>query len=90
VEGDCRDKRSAGLAMLGFVFEFPIQGVVATSGIIAIVLGLALQSTLSDVHSQGSQCNPTVRLTVSRERVTKLDRPYLESTWGMAAVAGTR
>jgi small-conductance mechanosensitive channel len=41
----------AGLAMLGFVFEFPVQGVVATSGIIAIVLGLALQSTLSDVFS---------------------------------------
>jgi len=41
----------AGLAILGFVFEFPIQGVVATSGIIAIVLGLALQSTLSDVFS---------------------------------------
>jgi small-conductance mechanosensitive channel len=41
----------SGLAMLGFVFEFPIQGVVATSGIIAIVLGLALQSTLSDVFS---------------------------------------
>jgi small-conductance mechanosensitive channel len=39
------------LAILGFVFEFPIQGVVATSGIIAIVLGLALQSTLSDVFS---------------------------------------
>ena len=41
----------SGLAMLGFVFAFPIQGVVATSGIIAIVLGLALQSTLSDVFS---------------------------------------
>jgi small-conductance mechanosensitive channel len=41
----------AGLAISGCVFEFPIQGVVATSGIIAIVLGLALQSTLSDVFS---------------------------------------
>jgi small-conductance mechanosensitive channel/CRP-like cAMP-binding protein len=41
----------SGLAMLAFVFEFPIQGVVATSGVIAIVLGLALQSTLSDVFS---------------------------------------
>src|ERR1700746_1121968 len=41
----------AGLAMLGFVFEFPIQGGGATSGIIAIGLGLALQSTLSDVFS---------------------------------------
>src|ERR1700751_4340138 len=41
----------AGVAMLGFVFEFPVQGVVATSGIIAIVLGLALQSTLGDGFS---------------------------------------
>jgi small-conductance mechanosensitive channel len=41
----------AGLVMLGFVFEFPLQGVVATSGIIAIVLGLALQSTLADLFS---------------------------------------
>ncbi len=41
----------AGVAMLGIVFQFPIQGVMATSGIIAIVLGLALQSTLSDVFS---------------------------------------
>ena len=41
----------AALAILGFVFEFPIQGLVATSGIIAIVLGLALQSTLADVFS---------------------------------------
>jgi small-conductance mechanosensitive channel/CRP-like cAMP-binding protein len=41
----------AGLAMLGLVFELPLQGVLATSGIIAIVLGLALQSTLADVFS---------------------------------------
>ena len=37
--------------MLGFVFAFSLQGLVATSGVIAIVLGLALQSTLSDVFS---------------------------------------
>jgi small-conductance mechanosensitive channel len=41
----------AALAMMGFVFRWPLQGVLATSGIIAIVLGLALQSTLSDVFS---------------------------------------
>jgi small-conductance mechanosensitive channel/CRP-like cAMP-binding protein len=41
----------SGLVMLGFVFEFPLQGVMATSGVIAIVLGLALQSSLSDVFS---------------------------------------
>jgi small-conductance mechanosensitive channel len=39
----------SGLVMLGFVFELPLQGVLATSGIIAIVLGLPLQSSLSDV-----------------------------------------
>src|ERR1700730_3962993 len=41
----------SALAMLGFVFGLPLQGLVATSGIIAIVLGLALQSTLGDVFS---------------------------------------
>jgi small-conductance mechanosensitive channel len=41
----------SALAMIGFVFGVPLQGLVATSGIIAIVLGLALQSTLGDVFS---------------------------------------
>ena len=36
---------------LGFVFGLSLQGLIATSGIIAIVLGLALQSTLGDVFS---------------------------------------
>jgi small-conductance mechanosensitive channel/CRP-like cAMP-binding protein len=39
------------LAILNFVFEVPIGGMLATSGVIAVVLGLALQSTLSDVFS---------------------------------------
>ena len=39
------------LAMMGAVFRLPLQGLFATSGIIAIVLGLALQSTLSDLFS---------------------------------------
>lgn len=39
------------LAIVNFAFEVPIRGLVATSGVIAIVLGLALQSTLSDVFS---------------------------------------
>ncbi|HZC36891.1 MAG TPA: mechanosensitive ion channel family protein [Chthoniobacterales bacterium] len=41
----------SALAMMGFVFGWALQGVLATSGIIAIVLGLALQSTLSDLFS---------------------------------------
>jgi small-conductance mechanosensitive channel/CRP-like cAMP-binding protein len=39
------------LAVINFVFAVPIGGLIATSGVIAIVLGLALQSTLSDVFS---------------------------------------
>ena len=39
------------LAVVNFVFAVPIAGLLATSGVFAIVLGLALQSTLSDVFS---------------------------------------
>ncbi|HZZ12655.1 MAG TPA: mechanosensitive ion channel family protein [Paraburkholderia sp.] len=42
---------AAIVAALAFVFELPIRGVVATSGAMAIVLGLAIQSTLSDVFA---------------------------------------
>ena len=42
---------ATALAVVNFVFAVPIGGLVATSGVVAIVLGLALQSTLSDVFS---------------------------------------
>jgi small-conductance mechanosensitive channel/CRP-like cAMP-binding protein len=42
---------AATLAITNDVFQIPIRGLLATSGVIAIVLGLALQSTLSDVFS---------------------------------------
>ena len=48
----------AGLIYLGavfgilkFAFHQPIEGLLATSGIVAVVLGLALQSTLADLFS---------------------------------------
>ena len=41
----------AAFAIITYVFNLPIQGLLATSGVIAIILGLALQSTLSDVFS---------------------------------------
>jgi small-conductance mechanosensitive channel len=37
--------------VLNSVLEMPVQGVLATSGLIAIVLGLALQNTLADVFA---------------------------------------
>jgi small-conductance mechanosensitive channel len=40
---------AALFAIVSYVFDLPIQGLLATSGVIAIILGLALQSSLGDV-----------------------------------------
>lgn len=40
-----------GFGAMGIVFDAPVTGLLATSGVVAIVLGLALQSTVSDVFS---------------------------------------
>jgi len=42
---------AAAFGIIAYVFDLPVQGLLATSGAIAIVLGLALQSTLNDVFS---------------------------------------
>jgi small-conductance mechanosensitive channel len=42
---------AAIFAIIAYVFDLPIQGLLATSGAIAIILGLALQSSLGDVFS---------------------------------------
>ncbi|MDQ0837020.1 small-conductance mechanosensitive channel/CRP-like cAMP-binding protein [Sphingomonas faeni] len=42
---------AATLIVLNFVLLLPVNGLLATSGIIAVVVGLALQNTLSDVFS---------------------------------------
>jgi small-conductance mechanosensitive channel len=39
------------LSVVGFVFEIPIGTLVTTSGVVAIILGLALQNILGDVFS---------------------------------------
>jgi len=41
----------AAVAAVAYVLHLPIGGLLATSGALAIVLGLAVQSTLSDVFS---------------------------------------
>lgn len=41
----------AVLSVVAYVFDLPIGTLIATSGVFAIILGLALQSTLSDVFS---------------------------------------
>jgi len=54
------------LSVLAFVFGIPIGTLVATSGVVAIILGLALQNTLGDVFSG-------IALT--------LGRPYVIGDW---------
>lgn len=39
------------LSVVAYVFNAPVGTLIATSGAVAIILGLALQSTLSDVFS---------------------------------------
>jgi small-conductance mechanosensitive channel len=57
---------AALFAIVRYVFDLPIQGMLATSGVIAIILGLALQSTLADVFSG---------------IVLSFDRPYRPGDW---------
>ncbi|MEQ1953968.1 cyclic nucleotide-binding domain-containing protein [Mesorhizobium yinganensis] len=54
------------LSVLAFVFAVPVGTLMATSGVFAIILGLALQNTLSDVFS-GIALN--------------LGRPYVLGDW---------
>jgi small-conductance mechanosensitive channel/CRP-like cAMP-binding protein len=42
---------AAVVAAAAYVMQLPVKGLLATSGVMAIVIGLALQSTLSDVFS---------------------------------------
>ncbi len=52
--------------IIGVVFEKPITGIWATSGVVGIVLGLALQSTIRDVF---------IGLAVN------IDKPYTIGNW---------
>lgn len=40
---------SGALAIINYVFDIPVTGILAASGVLAIGLGLALQSTLGDL-----------------------------------------
>jgi small-conductance mechanosensitive channel/CRP-like cAMP-binding protein len=42
---------AATLAIVAYVFDLPVKGLLATSGALAIIIGLALQSSLGDVFS---------------------------------------
>jgi small-conductance mechanosensitive channel/CRP-like cAMP-binding protein len=70
------------IAALAYVLDLPVKGVLATSGAVAIIVGLALQSTLSDVFS-GIVLNTTkpyllddwISIDGTEGRVTDIDWP---------------
>jgi len=56
----------AFIGLIAFVLNFPVQGILVTSGAVAVVLGLALQSSLSDVFYG---------------IVLNMGKPYREGDW---------
>jgi small-conductance mechanosensitive channel/CRP-like cAMP-binding protein len=56
----------AVIAILTYVFDLPVKGLLATSGAFAIIVGLALQSSLGDAFSG---------------IVLDLERPYRVGDW---------
>ncbi|MGB5828450.1 MAG: mechanosensitive ion channel domain-containing protein [Pseudomonas mandelii] len=70
----------AVIAALAYVLELPVKGVLATSGALAIIVGLALQSTLSDVFSgivlnttKPYQLDDWISIDGTEGRVTDID-----------------
>ena len=57
---------AAAFAIIAYVFDLPVRGLLATSGALAIIIGLALQSSLGDVFSG---------------IVLNLERPYRVGDW---------
>jgi small-conductance mechanosensitive channel/CRP-like cAMP-binding protein len=57
---------AAAFAVVAEVFDLPVKGLLATSGAVAIILGLALQSSLGDVFSG---------------IVLNIERPYRVGDW---------
>ena len=53
----------ATVAAAAYILDLPVKGLLATSGAVAIILGLAVQSTLGDVFS-GIVLNATKPFTV--------------------------
>ncbi|MCJ8206313.1 mechanosensitive ion channel family protein [Pseudomonas sp. RGM2987] len=85
----------AVIAALAYVLDLPVKGVLATSGAMAIIVGLALQSTLSDVFSgivlnttKPYQLDDWISIDGTEGRVTDIDwrATRLQTAQGSMAV----
>lgn len=86
---------AAIIAAAGYVLDLPVKGLLATSGVVAIVLGLALQSTLSDVFSgiilnttKPYQLDDWISIDGTEGKVVEIDwrSTYLQTAQGSLAV----
>lgn len=85
----------AVIAALAYVLNLPVKGVLATSGALAIIVGLALQSTLSDVFSgivlnttKPYQVDDWIAIDATEGRVTDIDwrATFLQTSQGSMIV----
>ncbi|WP_347901148.1 mechanosensitive ion channel family protein [Pseudomonas purpurea] len=83
------------IAAMAYVLDLPVKGVLATSGAMAIIVGLALQSTLSDVFSgivlnttKPYQLDDWISIDGTEGRVTDIDwrATRLQTAQGSMAV----
>lgn len=71
----------AAVAAASYVLDLPVKGLLATSGAVAIILGLAVQSTLGDVFS-GIVLNATKPFRVDDWiRVDDIEGKVIEIDW---------
>ncbi|MFY1663781.1 mechanosensitive ion channel domain-containing protein [Pseudomonas sp. Pseu.R1] len=71
----------AAVAAAGYVLDLPVKGLLATSGAVAIIFGLAVQSTLGDVFS-GIVLNATKPFRVDDWiRVDDIEGKVIEIDW---------
>ncbi|MDY7533239.1 mechanosensitive ion channel family protein [Pseudomonas sp. Bout1] len=83
------------IAAMAYVLDLPVKGVLATSGAVAIIVGLALQSTLNDVFSgivlnttKPYQVDDWISIDGTEGRVTDIDwrATRLQTSQGSMAV----
>ncbi|MFM0224063.1 mechanosensitive ion channel domain-containing protein [Paraburkholderia dipogonis] len=72
---------AAAVGAIAFVLELPVRGLLATSGALAIVLGLAIQSTLNDVFS-GVVLNATEPFAIGDwVTIGEVEGKVVETNW---------
>ncbi|WP_341316638.1 mechanosensitive ion channel family protein [Paraburkholderia sp. IMGN_8] len=72
---------AAAVGAIAFVLQLPVKGLLATSGALAVVLGLAIQSTLNDVFS-GVVLNATQPFRIGDwVTIGDVEGKVVESNW---------